>query len=174
MLILVSNVGSSSYKYQIIDIETEEMFTKGVVERIANPPSIFTHSVPGKPDLKGEIDGEVAQLIHYERENQHNSRYSDYEIVDIADSAEFKNIMAVALGVRAIVDKVRELWMYGNTRIHIDNVTELGHFVELETVITNQTDTEARAEHNFVKQMLEIDDLELVSESYGDFMFSVK
>ena len=56
MLILVSNVGSSSYKYQIIDIETEEMFTKGVVERIANPPSIFTHSVPGKPDLKGEID----------------------------------------------------------------------------------------------------------------------
>ncbi len=121
-----------------------------------------------------EIDGEVAQLIHYERENQHNSRYSDYEIVDIADSAEFKNIMAVALGVRAIVDKVRELWMYGNTRIHIDNVTELGHFVELETVITNQTDTEARAEHNFVKQMLEIDDLELVSESYGDFMFSVK
>jgi acetate kinase len=56
MLILVSNVGSSSYKYQIIDIATEQTLTKGVVERIGNPPSIFTHSVPGKPDLKGEIN----------------------------------------------------------------------------------------------------------------------
>ncbi len=56
MLVLVSNVGSSSYKYQIIDAETEQMLTRGVVERIGNPPSYFTHSVPGKPDLKGEID----------------------------------------------------------------------------------------------------------------------
>ena len=56
MLILVSNVGSSSYKYQIIDIETEQMLTKGGVERIGNPPSTFTHSVPGKPDLEGEIN----------------------------------------------------------------------------------------------------------------------
>lgn len=56
MLVLISNVGSSSYKYQIIDIKTEQMLTKGVVERIGNPPSYFTHSVPGQSDLKGEID----------------------------------------------------------------------------------------------------------------------
>jgi len=56
MLVLVSNVGSSSYKYQIIRIETEEMLIRGVVERIGNPPSYFTHSVSGKPDLEGEIE----------------------------------------------------------------------------------------------------------------------
>ena len=56
MLILVSNVGSSSYKYQIIDTQKEETLTKGGVERIGNPPSTFTHSVPGQPDLEGEVD----------------------------------------------------------------------------------------------------------------------
>lgn len=55
MKILVSNVGSSSYKYQIIDMENEQMLTRGVVERIGDAPSKYTHSVPSKPDLKGEI-----------------------------------------------------------------------------------------------------------------------
>ena len=80
-------------------------------------------------------------------------------------------MMMDALGVKAIVDKVRELWMYGNTRIHIDDVEGLGHFVELETVITNQTNTEAQAEHHLVKRALEIDDAKIIPVSYSDLIF---
>jgi acetate kinase len=58
MLILCANVGSTSFKYQIIDVVAAFPHTlvKGVVERIGNPPSLFTHVVPGKPILDGEID----------------------------------------------------------------------------------------------------------------------
>ena len=31
------------------------LLVKGMVERIGNPPSLFNHSVPVKPDIKGEI-----------------------------------------------------------------------------------------------------------------------
>ena len=58
MLILCSNVGSTSFKYQIIDVETSHSLVKGMVERIGNPPSLFNHSVPGKPELRGEIEAE--------------------------------------------------------------------------------------------------------------------
>ena len=51
MLILCANVGSTSFKYQIIDIETSRFLVKGVVERFGNPPSMFTHTVPGKPEI---------------------------------------------------------------------------------------------------------------------------
>ncbi len=56
MLILCANVGSTSFKYQIIDVETSESLAKGGVERIGNPPSLFTYAVPDKPVVKGEMD----------------------------------------------------------------------------------------------------------------------
>jgi predicted adenylyl cyclase CyaB len=79
-------------------------------------------------------------------------------------------MMIDALGVKAIVDKRRELWVYSNTRIHIDDVDGLGDFIELETVITNQTDIEAQSEHHFVKQSLEINDDQIVPVSYSDLI----
>jgi len=121
-----------------------------------------------------EIDGETAQLVYYERADENASRYSNYSIVEITDASGFKRMMMDALGVKAIVDKMRELWIYGNTRIHVDDVDDLGHFVELETVITNQTNTEAQAEHNFVKRALEIDDAEIVPVSYSDLILKSK
>ncbi|MCZ6680500.1 MAG: acetate/propionate family kinase [Candidatus Poribacteria bacterium] len=56
MLILCANVGSTSFKYQIINVNTSDTLVKGVVERIGNPPSPFTHSVPDKPTIHGEVD----------------------------------------------------------------------------------------------------------------------
>lgn len=45
--ILVLNSGSSSLKYQVIDMETEEMLVKGYFERIGQPNSFLTHKVKG-------------------------------------------------------------------------------------------------------------------------------
>ena len=47
MKILVLNSGSSSLKYQVIDIETEETVAKGNFERIGQPNSYLTHKVNG-------------------------------------------------------------------------------------------------------------------------------
>ena len=48
MKILVINCGSSSLKYQLINMETEEVLTKGLVERIGIDGSILTQKTPGK------------------------------------------------------------------------------------------------------------------------------
>ena len=66
MRILCANVGSTSFKYQIIDMETTTSLVKGGVERIGNSPSAFTHAVPGKPSREGEIDAptHTAAIAH--------------------------------------------------------------------------------------------------------------
>ncbi|HGJ63964.1 TPA: acetate kinase [bacterium] len=56
MKVLVSNVGSSSFKYQIIDMKDENTLAKGYIERVGKPPSIFTHSTSGKDKINKEID----------------------------------------------------------------------------------------------------------------------
>ena len=48
MKILVLNTGSSSLKYQVIDMETEEMLAKGYFERIGQTNSFLTHTVNGE------------------------------------------------------------------------------------------------------------------------------
>ena len=47
MKILVINAGSSSIKYQLIDMENEELLAKGLVERIGGAGSCLTHKANG-------------------------------------------------------------------------------------------------------------------------------
>ncbi|MBR6816369.1 MAG: acetate kinase [Clostridia bacterium] len=50
--ILVINAGSSSIKYQLIDMETEDLKAKGLVERIGIDGSAITHTTIGKEKIK--------------------------------------------------------------------------------------------------------------------------
>jgi len=57
MKILVLNCGSSSLKYQVIDMDTKNAIAKGLVERIGLEGSVLTHgtSTRGKEVIKTEI-----------------------------------------------------------------------------------------------------------------------
>ena len=48
MKVLVVNCGSSSIKYQLIDMENEEVMAKGYLEKIGLPDSFLTHKVGGE------------------------------------------------------------------------------------------------------------------------------
>lgn len=57
MKILVLNCGSSSVKYQLIDMEKELSLAVGVVERIGMSGSVLTHKPFDRPQTK--ITGEI-------------------------------------------------------------------------------------------------------------------
>lgn len=52
MKILVLNCGSSSLKYQLIDMENEKVLAKGLCERIGIDGSVLTHQVEGSEKIK--------------------------------------------------------------------------------------------------------------------------
>ncbi len=54
MKILVINCGSSSLKYQLIDMDNENVLAKGLCERIGIEGSKLTHKVPGREDYVKE------------------------------------------------------------------------------------------------------------------------
>ena len=72
MKILVVNCGSSSLKYQLIDMETEEVMAKGYLERIGIEGSFLTHRVGEEKfviekEIKNHAEGMelvVEQLLH--------------------------------------------------------------------------------------------------------------
>lgn len=60
MKILVLNCGSSSLKYQLIDMENEEVLAKGLCERIGQDCAVLTH----KPEGKDKYVKETAMPDH--------------------------------------------------------------------------------------------------------------
>ena len=95
MHILCANVGSTSFKYQIIDMETTASLVKGGVDRIGDSPSAFTHSVPGKPDVEGEIDAptHTAAIAHAIRLIT-DSEVGCLSSLEHLDGVGFKTILA--------------------------------------------------------------------------------
>lgn len=54
MKVLVINAGSSSLKYQLLDMDTERLLAKGLAERIGIEGSVVTHEPVGKDKVKFE------------------------------------------------------------------------------------------------------------------------
>lgn len=48
MIVLVINAGSSSLKYQLVDMETKAVLAKGLAERIGSDDAVITHKVGDK------------------------------------------------------------------------------------------------------------------------------
>lgn len=55
MKVLVINCGSSSLKYQVLDMENEQLLAKGLVERIGIRGSLLTHEKTGQDKFKLEV-----------------------------------------------------------------------------------------------------------------------
>ena len=149
-------------RQRLVNFQVEHRRTMKQLDTYFNVPE-------GRLKLR-EIDTHKAELIYYVRSDLAESRYSNYQVCDIPEPVVFKGIATRAWGVRSVVEKQRELWMFGDTRIHLDEVKNIGQFVELETVIHNQTEEQAQREHQLVKDALGIKEGDLVSESYSDMV----
>jgi predicted adenylyl cyclase CyaB len=73
-------------------------------------------------------------LIRYTRARDKRIRLSNYSITPVEDLAAVLAELASRLGVVGEVRKTRELWLLKNARIHLDQVCELGDFLEIEVV----------------------------------------
>jgi predicted adenylyl cyclase CyaB len=89
---------------------------------------------------------DLGVLIYYERPDQDGPKRSDYHLAETRDPESLKTTLTLALGVRGVVRKTRYLYMVGQTRVHLDDVEGLGHFMELEVVMhEGQSDAEGQA-----------------------------
>jgi acetate kinase len=55
MKVLVSNVGSTSFKYKLYEMEGEAILASGGAERVKSPKGSFTYRGRGKPELRLEL-----------------------------------------------------------------------------------------------------------------------
>jgi predicted adenylyl cyclase CyaB len=108
------------------------------------------------------------QLIPYLRPDERGPKRSDYQVIPVPDPVATRTLLEVILGRHRVVRKRREIFLYENVRIHLDEVDGLGAFLELEAVFDgNAGDFAAqRAKVDFLMHELEIEAGDLVNVSY--------
>jgi predicted adenylyl cyclase CyaB len=114
-----------------------------------------------------------AQLIYYERPDQNGPKLSSYQIFETGNPEGLKAILSSALGIRGVVRKKRLLYMIGQTRVHLDEVEGLGHFLELEVVL-NPRQSDAEGERIARRLMAQLDGAihDLIEGAYIDLLES--
>ena len=75
-----------------------------------------------------------------------------------------------AIGAWVEVEKTRQVWLWENVRIHLDDVKGLGQFVELEAVTDEKGVAESHQRVEILMRALEIQNDQLVEGSYGDLL----
>lgn len=120
-------------------------------------------------------DSGVPQLIQYFREDSEGPRPSFYELVHLKDVRKVKKTLENEHGIRVIVRKKREIWIWENVRIHFDIIENLGDFIEFEAVI--ESDMDISMEQKRVEFLIEefgISKNDLIGQSYGDLLIGSK
>jgi adenylate cyclase class IV len=120
------------------------------------------------------LSGGSAELIYYERADQTEPALSRYCTANTADPEGLKSVLSAALGVRGIVRKQRRVYRAGCTRIHLDEVDDLGAFAELEVELQGMSVEQGIAHGRDLMQALGIQEVDLVDCAYIDLLLRAR
>lgn len=119
---------------------------------------------------EGDIEN---SLIYYHRKNKKGPKKSDI-ILFKTEKKDFrlKEILKKSLGILTTVDKRRGIYFIDNVKFNLDNVKDLGTFIEIEAI---SNDNKVKKDE-LLKQckhyinLLDINKKDMISLSYSDML----
>lgn len=117
--------------------------------------------------LKLRIENDNFTLIKYSRDEK-NKRWSNYELLELSGNNPEKYLSDI-FEIDVVVKKIRKVYLYNNTRIHLDNVYGLGKFLELETMLIKDR-IDATKRFNQIKELLHLSDCVEIRKSYKNLL----
>lgn len=125
----------------------------------------------GRLKLREAQPGRV-ELVQYFREDRPEARGCDYLLYPA--TSELKPLLANALGVMAVVIKVRRLYLWENVRIHLDMVERLGGFIEFEAVLDEEhNDDDGHRKLEVLTEAFGLSRADICAQSYLDLVLQL-
>lgn len=115
------------------------------------------------------LASDKAELIFYRRADERGPKESFYLRTPVSTPELLRDALSQAYGAVGRVRKRRTLFLVGRTRVHLDRVEGLGHFLELEVVLGEDEPAEAgiREAHSLMEK-LGIHASQLIDGAYVD------
>jgi predicted adenylyl cyclase CyaB len=139
---------------------------------ILHQTDVYFVTSHGRLKLRQET-GKQSYLIHYERPNEHSAKFSEYRTCIIPQADHFLQVMEGALIQEVVVSKDRHLYQLENARLHLDQVQDLGYFLEIEIVLyTKEQALEAADFMDSLELVLSISQCEKISYGYRELLLA--
>lgn len=111
-------------------------------------------------------------LINYNRADTADAKLSEIILYHHTPDPALKAILALQLGVKAVVDKKRKIYFINNIKFHFDEVVGLGTFIEVEVIdkdgSLNVDDMKRDCDYFF--NFFNLSQSQLVDRSYSDLI----
>lgn len=153
---------------EAIEAKVAALADQGPVE-IVQDDTFFTCE-RGRLKLR-VFSADAGELIFYQRPNQRGPKESFFITSPTAAPDSLREALSFAYGQAGRVRKHRTLYLVGRTRVHLDRVEDLGHFLELEVVLSEGEHSEAgvKEAHNLIAA-LGIAPGQLIEGAYFDLL----
>jgi predicted adenylyl cyclase CyaB len=160
-------------KARVADIEALTAKVTAIADQgpieIIQDDTFFTCAA-GRLKLRTFTVGQ-GELIFYRRNNQTGPKESFYVRSPTAAPETMREALTLAYGQAGRVQKRRTLFLVGRTRIHLDRVSGLGNFLELEVVLDEREPVESGArEASQLIAQLGVEPSQLIEGAYVDLL----
>lgn len=147
-----------------------ELASEGPLE-LAQDDTFF-NCVTGRLKLRA-FSNDAGELIFYRRVNQAGPKESFYIRSPTSSPETLRESLSLAYGQIGRIRKYRTLYLVGRTRVHLDRVEGLGHFLELEVMLVDDEPAEqgVREAGNLMEQ-LGIAPAQLIEGAYLDLILT--
>ena len=130
----------------------------------------FFNAPKGRLKLReSSLSGTI--LIPYLRSDQKEAKEARYVLLPVKDVSTTKALFSEILGERLIVEKTRRIYLLENIRIHLDEVKDLGNFLEFEAVIdAKHPEEESQATLDELLKKFGVEVEHLIAGAYADLL----
>lgn len=114
-------------------------------------------------------------LIHYDRPDQAGPKASEVHLYACQDGDALKATLAAALNIKVVVDKKREIYFIENVKFHLDQVEELGTFVEIEAIDSDGSigRDKLKEQCDYYLELFKVQEEDLLQNSYSDMLLEL-
>jgi len=138
---------------------------------IAQDDTFFTCAT-GRLKLRA-FSNDSGELIFYRRVNQTGPKESFYLRSPTSSPETLRESLSLAYGQIGRIRKYRTLFLVGRTRVHLDRVEGLGHFLELEVMLVDDESADQGVrEASDLMDRLGIQPGQLIEGAYLDLLLA--
>jgi predicted adenylyl cyclase CyaB len=117
------------------------------------------------------FSNDAGELIFYRRVNQSGPKESFYLRSPTSSPETLRESLSLAYGQIGRIRKYRTLYLVGRTRVHLDRVEGLGHFLELEVqLVDDEPPEQGVREAGELMDQLGIQPEQLIEGAYLDLL----
>src|SRR3982751_4248152 len=157
-------------------VENVSLLTPRVAELASGGPleiaqdDTFFRCENGRLKLRA-FSNDAGELIFYQRVNQPGPKESFYLRTPTSSPGTLRESLSLAYGQIGRIRKYRTLFLVGRTRVHLDRVEDLGHFLELEVMLVDDESPESGIrEAGELMDRLGIQPAQLIDGAYLDLL----